>query len=75
MTTKKEREQKAEDNYYKKKQKKPINWDNLLNKCEKCGSNEIERMNLYQGMYKHGKGDNYQMARCKKCGHEKYLRI
>jgi ribosomal protein L32 len=69
------REEKAGDNYFQKKQKKPLKWENLLEKCEKCGSMEIERMNMYQGMHRKGKGDNYQLQRCKSCGKEIWKKV
>ena len=69
------REEKAGDNYFQKKQKKKLNWENLLTKCKKCGSTEIEKMNMFQGMHKKGKGLNYQLHRCKDCGAEIYLEI
>ena len=72
MTNK--RDEKTEDNFYKKRQKKPIKWENLLTKCKKCGSTEIEKMNMYKGMFKK-KSDNYQLHRCKSCGCEVWLRL
>jgi uncharacterized protein with PIN domain len=72
MTTKDEG---IQDRYFGKKQKKRLNWENLLSKCSKCGSIEIERMNMYKGMFKVGKGLNYQLYRCKSCGKEEWKEI
>ena len=68
------REKQAEDNYYKKK-KTPLKWENLLTKCEKCGSTDLIKMNLYQGMFRKGEGLNYQMHKCKACGKEQFIEI
>ena len=69
------REEKAGDNYFGKKQKKKLNWENLLTKCKKCGSTNLEKLNLYQGMFRKGQGKNYKMVRCKDCKHEEFLEI
>jgi predicted nucleic-acid-binding Zn-ribbon protein len=65
----------VQDRYFEKKQKKRLNWENLLDKCEKCGGTNMEKMNLFQGMFKKGQGKNYQMYRCKNCKHEVYKEI
>jgi uncharacterized Zn finger protein len=72
MTTKKQREEKAENNYFKKKQPRPLKWENLLTKCKNCGSTELQKMNMFQGMKKKG---NYQLNRCKNCGQEVWLEL
>jgi len=69
------RDEKTEDNFYKRKQKKPIKWENLLPKCEKCKSTNLEKLNLYQGMYRKNSDGNYQMVRCKDCGHERFVKL
>jgi len=73
MTSK--RDEKTEDNFYKKKQKKPIKWENLLTKCKKCNSTNLVKLNLYQGMFRKNSDGNYQMVRCKDCGHEEFMKL
>lgn len=75
MTTKKQREATAEGNFYQRKQKKPLKWDNLLTKCKKCGSTKLQKMNLYKGMNKKNSDGNYQLIRCSDCGHEEFYPI
>jgi len=70
------RDKRAEDNFFKRQQqKKPVKWENLLSKCKKCGSTNLERLNLFQGMHKKNSMGNYQMVRCKDCGGEEWVML
>ena len=69
------KDEEIQDRYFGKKQKKKLNWENLLDKCEKCGSTDMEKMNMFQGMFKKGKEKNYQLYRCKSCKHEVYKEV
>jgi len=57
------------------KKKKEIKWENLLKRCKKCKSTDLEPQNEYRGMFAKGKGDNLQLFICKSCGYPQWRKI
>lgn len=58
--------------------KKEFDWDLLLDKCEKCGSTNLERLNLYMGHFKKGNPyglRNKQKAKCLDCQEEFWIEL
>jgi len=60
------------------KKKKGLHWNEWADACPECGSTDLEKLNLYKGMYKKGnplKKRNQQKCKCSNCQHEFWIEI